>query len=136
MNTVSPRILIVEDEEYLARALQDNLVPRGCLIDIADNGEKALEYLSHNIPDLVVLDLVMPRRDGFYVLQHIKDNEVWKHIPVFILSNLGETDDIKRAMDLGADDYFIKSHNTILEVITRIMQLLEKKATTPDRHKK
>ncbi len=121
-------ILIVEDEDYIVRVLQDNLAPRGCLIDVVRDGQKAVEYLKeHAAPDLILLDLLMPNRDGFYVLQQVKENEKWKDIPVFVLSNLGETADVHRAMELGANDYFVKSHNTILEVVNRAMNILETK---------
>ncbi|MDP3778652.1 MAG: response regulator [bacterium] len=121
-------ILIVEDEDYIVRVLQDNLAPRGCLIDVVRDGQKAVEYLKeHAAPDLILLDLIMPNRDGFYVLQQVKENEKWKDIPVFVLSNLGETEDVHRAMELGANDYFVKAHNTILEVVNRAMSILESK---------
>ena len=121
-------ILIVEDEDYIVRVLQDNLAPRGCKIDVARDGQKAVEYLKeHPAPDLILLDIVMPNRDGFYVLQQVKESTNWKDVPVFVLSNLGETEDVQRAMDLGANEYFVNSHNTILEVVNRIMAILETK---------
>ncbi len=117
----------MEDEEYLARVLQDNLKLSGYATTVANDGKKALDHLAHATPDIIILDLLMPKHDGFYVLEHVKKNNAWKDIPVFVLSNLGEAHDIKRAMELGAADYFIKSHNTIMDVVTRVTQLLEKK---------
>ncbi len=119
-------LLIVEDEEYLIRVLRDNLTPRGCNVAFVRDGDEVIAYLENHTPDIVILDLLMPKHDGFYVLDAMKKNEKWKLIPVFVLSNLGEPQDIQRALNLGADDYFVKSHNTIFEVITRIMQILEK----------
>ena len=135
--TMNYLALIVEDEDFLIRALQDNLTPRGCRIAIAHDGEEALAYLATHTPDIIVLDLLMPKRDGFYVLSQMKETDKWKDIPVLVLSNLGEPHDIQKAMDLGADDYFVKSHNTIIEVINRIMDMLEKnKANSPPTNKK
>ena len=125
-NTYIYNVLIVEDEEFLARALQDNLTQKGCNISLINNGEEAMRYLEHDAPDIIILDLLMPKRDGFRVIEGIRRNPALKKIPIFVLSNLGEMADIRRAMDLGADDYFVKSHNTISEVVDRVMQLLKK----------
>ena len=134
--TTNYLILIVEDEDFLIRVLQDNLIPRGCRVAIAHDGEEALSYLTTHTPDIIVLDLLMPKRDGFYVLEQVKKTKKWEHIPVFVLSNLGEPHDIQKAMNLGADDYFVKSHNTIIEVINRIMEILEKNKSDSPRNSK
>lgn len=122
-------VLIVEDEDFLVRALEDNLVAEGCKVDIAKNGEEAVEKIGKNKPGLVLLDILMPKRDGFYVLEEIKKNPEWKLIPVIVLSNLGEDTSIKRALEMGADDYFVKSQHPIEEVIERVKDYLEGRKT-------
>lgn len=126
-------VLIVEDEDFLIRALKDNLVAEGCKVDIAKNGEEAVEKIGKNKPDLVLLDLLMPKKGGFYVLEEIKKNPEWKLIPVIVLSNLGEDTSIKRALEMGADDYFVKSQHPIEEVIEKAKDYLEGRKTAKQR---
>lgn len=121
------QVLIVEDEEFLVRALKDNLEVEGCTIDMAMNGEEAIEKIKKQRPDLVLLDLLMPKKDGFYVLEELKKNSDWTMIPVIVLSNLGGDADIKRALQMGANDYFVKSQHPIEEVIEKIKTHIEGK---------
>lgn len=128
------KILIVEDEEFLVRALKDNLEAEGCIVDAVMNGEEAVERLRAHRPDLILLDLLMPKRDGFYVLEQVKKSPELKLIPVIVLSNLGGDAEIKRALEMGADDYFVKSQHPIEEVIEKAKEYLEGKKqskTTP-----
>lgn len=118
------RILIVEDEEFLTRALKDNFEAEGCIVDTAMNGEEAMERIRKERPNLILLDLLMPKKDGFYVLEEVKKNPEWKLIPVIILSNLGGDAEIKRALEMGADDYFVKSQHPIEEVIEKVKEYL------------
>lgn len=117
-------ILIVEDEKFLVRALQDSLTIEGYKVDTAVNGEEAIEKIKSKIPDLILLDILMPKKDGFYVLQELKKNPEWKTIPVVVLSNLGGDAEIKQALSLGADDYFVKSQHSLEEVIEKIKEYL------------
>ncbi len=121
------KVLIVEDEEFLVRSLKDNLEVEGCSVDVAVNGEEAIERVKANQPDIVLLDLLMPKKDGFYVLEELKKNPTWKLIPVIVLSNLGGDEEIKKALEMGADDYFVKSQHPIEEVIEKVKEYLEGK---------
>jgi DNA-binding response OmpR family regulator len=119
------RVLIVEDEDFLASTVEDNLLSEGFTVDVAKDGEEALEKIKKNKPDLVLLDLLLPKKDGFYVLSQIKQSPEDKLIPVVVLSNLGGDTEIKKALDLGADDYFVKSQHPIQEVIDKVKKYLE-----------
>ncbi|MDP3769400.1 MAG: response regulator [bacterium] len=121
------RILIVEDEEFLVRALKDNLETMGYAVDTAMNGEDAMEHMRQNRPDLILLDLLMPKRDGFYVLEEAKKNPELMLIPIIVLSNFGGDAEIKRALAMGANDYFVKSQHPIEEVIEKMKEYLEGK---------
>lgn len=121
------KILIVEDEEFLARALRDNLESEGYSVDTAYNGEEAVEHIKKIKPNIILLDLLMPKKDGFYVLEEIKKNPEWKLIPVIVLSNLGGDAEIKRALEMGAKDYFVKSQHPIEEVVEKIKTYFEGK---------
>ena len=118
------RILIVEDEEFLLRAVKDNLESEGYAVTTAADGEEAMERIRKERPDLILLDLLMPKRDGFFVLQEVKKNPEWKLIPIIVLSNLGGDVEIKKALEMGADDYFVKSQHPIEEVIEKVKEYL------------
>lgn len=119
-NTRNILILIIEDEAFLAHALRDNLHAAGYAASIVFDGEEALKRIAEERPDLILLDLLLPKQDGFFVLKKLKENAEWAKIPVVILSNLGEDAIIKRALDMGADDYLVKSQHSIDEVMNKI----------------
>jgi DNA-binding response OmpR family regulator len=117
-------VLIVEDEDFLIRTLQDNLNVEGCAVDVARDGEEAIARVSKKKPDIILLDILMPKKDGFFVLEELKKNPEWKLIPVIVLSNLGEDTEIKKALEMGANDYFVKSQHPIEEVIEKVKDYL------------
>jgi len=126
-------VLIAEDEEFLVRALKDNLETEGYTVDTASNGEEAIESIKKNRPDIILLDLLMPKKDGFYVLQEVTKNPEWKLIPIIVLSNLGGDEEIKKALLMGADDYFVKSQHPIEEVVERVKKYLGGEKAAKDR---
>jgi len=89
------------------------------------DGEKGLEAVEKEKPDLVLLDLILPGLDGFEVLTKIKENPAVSQIPVIILSNLGQKDDIEKGLKMGAKDYLIKAHFTPAEIIEKIGIILK-----------
>lgn len=89
-------------------------------VSIAENGEEALGLMAKHSFDLVLLDLLMPRKDGFEVLKEMKINSKLINIPVIVLSNLGGDEDIKKALSLGADDYFVKTQHPMNEIVDKI----------------
>lgn len=118
----NPKILIVEDEKPMAHALEIKMKAGGFDAQTAHDGEQAMKALEANEFDLIILDLIMPRLDGFGVLERMKD----KHIgtPVIVASNLGQDTDIKRALALGAIDYFVKSNVSIADIIAKVKSKL------------
>ena len=111
-------ILIIEDEEVLLRALYIRLKKLGFIISSATDGETGLQVAQRIKPDLILLDLILPKMGGFEVLEVLKADLAFKKIPIIVLSNLGDNKDIKKAKSLGATDYFVKA-NTKLEVIEK-----------------
>lgn len=114
------KILVAEDDKYLASAYQTKLTKSDYEVKIASNGEEALHTLKSFIPDIILLDLVMPKKDGFTTLEEIKKTENLKHIPVIVATNLGQQEDIGRAKQLGAADYVVKSNMSLDEIIAKI----------------
>ena len=115
-------ILIAEDEEFLARAVKDNLEVEGYDVQIAENGEEAVKLIRKRVPDMILLDLLMPKKDGFYVLEELKNNPEWKLIPVVVFWNLGDDTNLKKAISMGANDYFVKAQHPIEEVIDKVKE--------------
>jgi len=113
-------VLVVEDEAILLEVLSDRLKEDGWDVKKAANGEEAIEFLFKNPVNLVLLDLLLPKKSGFEVLETIKADAALKDIPVIVLSNLGGDEDIKKAMELGANDYFVKTQHPIGEVLEKI----------------
>jgi len=114
------KILIAEDDGFLATAYRVKLVKEGFDLQIASDGEEALNILKTFVPDVIVLDLVMPRKDGFATLEEIRKQPIFKDIPIIVASNLGQQDDIDRAMALGAQDFITKSNLSMSDLITKL----------------
>jgi len=124
------KILIAEDEKILAEVLKEEFKAVGFKVFSAETGKDALEIMRSktNRPDAVLLDLLMPVMDGFTVLEKVAKDKVYglKDIPIIVLSNLGQDAEIKRALQLGAADYFVKSQHPLLEVVEKVKEFLEK----------
>jgi CheY-like chemotaxis protein len=119
-------ILIVEDDEVLMRALYLLFHEGAYTIASAGDGESALKMTERLKPDLVLLDLLMPKMNGFDYLKSIKSNSTLKNTPVIVLSNLGDKEDIEKAKNLGAEDYFIKSDTDLAALFEKVKKRLEK----------
>lgn len=100
-------ILIAEDDSFFAETIQLSLEEHGATVKIARNGEEAIEMIDKHQPALLLLDLLMPKKDGFAVLMHVKDKKY--SFPIVILSNLSDEMDDERCKELGVKDYYIKS---------------------------
>jgi len=122
-------IMIVEDDSFVMDIYQTKLSQEGFDVMGAGNGMEALKMLESGeaIPDLILLDILMPYVGGIEVLKKIKENEKLKKIPIILLTNLSQKDDIDLGINLGADDYLIKSHFTPSEVLEKVKAQLASK---------
>ncbi len=119
------KILIVEDEKELRFLLGQALAEEDFEVEEAIAGEEAMEKLKQGLkPDLILLDLLLPGMDGYDFLLKIKKDSNFEAIPVIVISNLGQEEEIKKALKLGADDYYIKAHFTLQEIIDKIKKFL------------
>ncbi len=116
------KILVVEDEEALARVLSEKLEIEHFETLIARDGEEAIPLTKEFLPDLILLDLLLPKKLGLDVLAELKRDVDLKGIPVIIISNLGSDEDIKRALSLGAVDYFVKTQHPLKEIVEKVKQ--------------
>lgn len=119
------KILIVEDDKFLRDVIAKKLVKEGYVIIEAMNGEEGLLKIKEDKPDLILLDLILPGMDGFEFLELIKKNQENSQIPVVILSNLGQRDEMKRGFELGAIDYLVKAHFSPSEVVKKVKDVLK-----------
>ncbi len=124
MEEPKKRILIVEDDEHVARIYKMKFTKEGYNTIFADNGEDGLQKITLEKPDLIVLDLMVPKKDGFWVLGEIKKNPELVNIPILVLSNLGQQSDKDRAIALGANDYMVKVNYSMQEVVDKAKSYL------------
>ena len=117
-------VLIVEDEQSMQRALKNKLEHAGYAVRVADDGEAALTALRDAAPDLVLLDLIMPKLDGISVLRQIKNDEALRSVPVVILTNLSSGDKVAEAMQLGTFDFLVKANYSLSDVLKKVSDRL------------
>ena len=117
-------ILIVEDDVFIRDIYQVKFSQEGFEVLSAEDGIKALDILKEKVPDIILLDILMPYMNGLEVLKKIKSNEALKNIPVIMLSNISEKDKVDEITEYGVTDYLIKSHFTPSEVVQKVNVLL------------
>mgnify|MGYP001566163188 FL=1 len=123
------KILLVEDDTFMLGILSERLKKSGFEVSMATDGEecmKVLEAQKSNL-DIVLLDILLPKIDGFEVLRRMKVSPELSSIPVVILSNLGQKEEVQKAKDLGAEDYIIKANFTTKEIVDKLLNVLNKK---------
>ncbi|MBU0670931.1 MAG: response regulator transcription factor [Patescibacteria group bacterium] len=123
---MAKKILLVEDDEMLHNMYTQKFKTQGYEVFSAFNGAEGVKMAGEKSPDLILLDIIMPKMDGFVALKKIRKNSKTAKIPVIILTNLGQEDDIKKGKELGADDYFIKANHTPAEVVDKVKAVLKK----------
>lgn len=125
--SVKPQsVLVVEDEAFLVKIYTVKLKKEGFDVSVATDGELAVKMAAELKPDIILLDLILPKMNGFEALEKMRQNPINHATPVIVLSNLGQEEDIKRAKALGADDYLVKANFSIQDVIQKIRAVLDK----------
>ncbi len=119
------KILIVEDDVFIRDIYQIKFAQEGFDVIMAEDGIVALKKLEQFVPAIILLDIIMPYMDGMEVLRKIKANAKLKDIPIIMLTNISEKENIDEGMEVGADDFLIKSHFTPSEVVQKVKTLLK-----------
>lgn len=120
------RVLVIEDDQFLRDLLQAKLEREHFQVITAIDGPEGMEHIQHDRPDVILLDIILPGIDGFEILKRMKATPALRHIPVILLSNLGQEADVEKGKAMGAHDYLIKSNFTIDEIIEKIRSTVQK----------
>jgi len=126
MDEEQKKILIVEDDVFVRDIYNIKFQKEGFAVTLATNGVEALERLEKFIPDIILLDIIMPYMNGMEVLKKIKGDEQLKNIPVIMLTNISDKEKVDEAISQESVDYLIKSHFTPAEVVSKVYALLKK----------
>jgi DNA-binding response OmpR family regulator len=119
------KILFIEDEPTLQKELKEILEQEKIRIFAAFDGEEGLKKAKEEKPNLILLDLILPKKDGFEVLKELKADEKLKDIPVIVLTNLEGVGDVEKALELGATTYLVKANYKLEDVVSKIKELLD-----------
>ena len=125
---MSVQVLLVEDDRFLRKAAEAMLRKNGFTVRTAADGEEGLRSAQTEPPDIILLDLIMPKLQGFEVLERLKADDATASVPVVVLSNLGQEADVVRAMTAGAAAYFIKSNTSLANLVEQVRVVLSGKA--------
>jgi len=125
MSTDLKRVLLVEDDRFLRRACEKSLRQQGFNVSTAPDGEEALRAIRADPPDLILLDLLMPKVSGLEVLKDLKSDEKTRAIPVIILTNSSKETDVREIESLGVSGYLVKANLSLEELGNQVRQLLE-----------
>lgn len=118
------KILIVEDDEFLANIYQTKFEIEGFKVFVAGDGEQGLKFAGTKEPEIILLDVLLPKLDGFAVLEQLKKDSATKDIPVILLTNLGQKEDVQKGLKMGAVDYLIKAHFKPSETVDKVKKVL------------
>lgn len=124
MDANSYKILVVEDETAISEVLSERLKNEGFSVVVAADGEQGLAMVKTEKPDVILLDILMPKKGGLSMLQELRETEEGKNIPVMMLTNLSDTEDVNKALENGAFAYMVKSDWKIAEVVASIWSKL------------
>lgn len=119
-------VLIVEDDVFLSGIYQKKFEMEGFKVTMAGDGESGWQTAKKKKPDIILLDILLPKLDGFAVLEKLKKDGETKNIPVILLTNLGQKDDVEKGLEQGAADYLIKAHFKPSEVVDKVNKILKK----------
>lgn len=124
---MTKKILFIEDEPRLQQTLQESFKSEGFEIFSANDGEAGLNLAEEKFPDLIMLDLILPKKNGFDVLKELKSNPRLSNIPVIVLTNLEGAQDIEKALSLGAYTYLVKANYSLDEILEKTREAIAQK---------
>lgn len=130
MDEKKTTVLIIEDEKMLAEMYVTKFSMEGFSVTQANDGASGLEKARKEKPNIILLDIIMPKLDGFAVLKQLRSDAAFKKTQIVLLTNLGQEDDVKKGKELGANDYFVKANHTPADVVVKVKELLARGSST------
>lgn len=118
-------VLLVEDDQFLQKILKQRLIEEGVNVEVAGDGEAAVKSIKELKPVLVLLDLILPKKNGFEVLAEIRKDPAFAKLPVVVLSNLGQQEDKQHMEELGVKDYLVKADYSLSEMVGKVKEYLK-----------
>src|SRR6185295_13891435 len=118
------KVLIIEDDQFLRDLMERKLVKEGFTVETAIEGETGLQKIKSWQPAMVLLDIILPGLDGFSILEKVKKDPATTNIPVILLTNLGQRDDVEKGLKLGAVGYLVKAHFTPGDIVEKVKEVL------------
>ncbi|MCR4311385.1 MAG: response regulator [Candidatus Taylorbacteria bacterium] len=128
MDMKNAKIVLVEDDQILSKVLREELEDAGFSVTQAFDGEQGVETVQSVMPDLVLLDIMMPKMNGFEALRVLRASPATETIPVIILTMLGKDEDVKQGLQLGAKDYIVKSQHAVAEITEKVKDFFKMEA--------
>ena len=119
------KFLLVEDDTFLANIYKTKFEMEGFEVEVAESGDKGLTLSKEVSPDIILLDVLLPKMDGFTILKKLKADKKTEKVPVIMLTNLGQKDDVDKGIKLGAVDYLIKAHFKPSETVDKVKKALK-----------
>ena len=119
------KILIVEDDNFISEMYANKFSESGFEVKIAKDGQEALDKAKEIIPDLILLDIVLPKKDGFEVLNDLKKEDILKNTKIIFLTNLSEGENINKGLQSEADAYLIKAHSTPSQIVAKVEEIMK-----------
>jgi len=127
MEKIEKTVLIVEDDPSLREMLKKKFEEKGYRVEEAENGEKAIEKAKEIVPNIILLDVILPKKDGYEVIREIRADKSVSNMPILLLTNLESSADVDKALRLGVTNYLVKSDYTLEEVVEKVREMLERK---------
>ena len=119
------KILLIDDDPFLSEIYSVKLKESDFEVEVVESGEQVLEKIKEKTPDLILLDIVLPKVDGWSILEEIRKDPKFNNVKVVVLSNLGQKGEIEKGLEMGAQKYLIKAHYTPSEIVNQIKELLQ-----------
>ncbi len=120
------KILLVEDDPFLSSLLKNRFTKEGLDVMYAKDGQEAVTILKDAQPDVILLDLILPKKSGFEVMEAIRQDPQLRDAPIIIISNLGQPEDMQKGQELGAVEYFVKAKTSIDDLVKNVLDFLQK----------
>lgn len=121
-------ILLVEDDSFLSSLLKNRFIKEGLNVVHAHDGQEAIDVLKSSKPDVILLDLILPKKSGFEVMETMRQDPQLENAPIIIISNLGQPEDVQRGQELGAVEYFVKAKTSIDDLVNNVLGFLKNPA--------